>query len=114
MENLQVLQRCLQAMMGRSLTLEQLRTDVGQMVERLTHLTRSFRRIGIRIEEYVTLKVIAMLQNTGECVNMGLRDSMCGILTIFEYAQAQQIFQMVKISIFYFSRSSIFYHAGVN
>jgi nuclear receptor subfamily 6 group A len=65
MDNLQVLQRCLQAMMGRSLTLDQLRQDVGQMVERLTFLTRSFRRLGIRIEEYVTLKVIAMLQNTG-------------------------------------------------
>jgi len=66
MENIQILQRCLQAMMGRSLTLEQLRQDVGQMVERLTYLTRSFRRLGIRLEEYVTLKVIAMLQNTGE------------------------------------------------
>ena len=36
MENIQILQRCLQAMMGRSLTLEQLRQDVGHMVERLT------------------------------------------------------------------------------
>ncbi|ODN02805.1 Hormone receptor 4 [Orchesella cincta] len=65
MENLRVLQRCLQAMMGRSLTIDQLRQDVGQMVERLTHLTRTFRRLGIRTEEYVTLKVISMLQNTG-------------------------------------------------
>jgi nuclear receptor subfamily 6 group A len=66
MENLQILQRCLQAMMGRSLTLEQLKQDVGLMVERLTFLTRTFRRLGIRLEEYVSLKVIAMLQNTGE------------------------------------------------
>jgi len=65
LDNLQVLQRCLQAMMGRNLTLEQLKQDVGQMVERLTHLTRAFRRLHIRIEEYVTLKVISMLQNTG-------------------------------------------------
>ncbi|CAG7816895.1 unnamed protein product [Allacma fusca] len=64
-ESLQVLQRCLQAMMGRSLTVEQLRQDVGQMVERLTYLTRAFRRMGVRIEEYVCLKVITMLQTTG-------------------------------------------------
>jgi nuclear receptor subfamily 6 group A len=39
------------------------------MVERLTHLTRTFRRLGIRLEEYVSLKVIAMLQNTGTKAN---------------------------------------------
>lgn len=70
MENLRVLQRCLQAMMGRSLTIEQLRQDVGQMVERLTHLTRTFRRLGIKIEEYVVLKVISMLQNTGKNITL--------------------------------------------
>lgn len=47
MENLRVLQRCLQAMMGRSLTIEQLRQDVGQMVERLTHLTRTVSLIDL-------------------------------------------------------------------
>lgn len=48
-------------MMGRPLTLDQLRQDVGLMVERITHVTMMLQRSQLRMEEYVCLKVIAML-----------------------------------------------------
>ena len=59
--NLVTLQTCLAAMMGRPLTLDQLRQDVGLMVERITHVTMMLQRCQLRMEEYVCLKVIAML-----------------------------------------------------
>lgn len=59
--NLVTLQTCLAAMMGRPLTLDQLRQDVGLMVERITHVTMMLQRSQLRMEEYVCLKVIAML-----------------------------------------------------
>ncbi|KAG8233260.1 hypothetical protein J437_LFUL009970 [Ladona fulva] len=59
--NLCTLQACLRSMMGRPITLDQLRQDVGLMVERITQVTLAFRRIRLRMEEYVCLKVITML-----------------------------------------------------
>lgn len=48
-------------MMGRPITMDQLRQEVGVMVEKITHVTLALRKAKIRIEEYVCLKVIAML-----------------------------------------------------
>jgi len=48
-------------MMGRPISIDQLRQDVGLMIEKITHVTLMFRRIKLRMEEYVCLKVIAML-----------------------------------------------------
>lgn len=48
-------------MMGRPITMDQLRQEVGVMVEKITHVTLALRKIKIQIEEYVCLKVIAML-----------------------------------------------------
>lgn len=48
-------------MMGRQITMDQLRQDVGLMVEKITHVTLMFRRIKLTMEEYVCLKVITML-----------------------------------------------------
>lgn len=48
-------------MMGHPITLDQLRQDVGLMVERITHVTLMFRHLKLRMEEYVCLKVIIML-----------------------------------------------------
>ncbi|KAI4459153.1 knirps-related protein-related [Holotrichia oblita] len=59
--NLQTLQTCLTSMMGRPITMDQLRQDVGLMVEKITHVTLMFRRIKLTMEEYVCLKVITML-----------------------------------------------------
>ncbi|KDR18027.1 hypothetical protein L798_07819, partial [Zootermopsis nevadensis] len=59
--NLVTLQTCLTSMMGRPISIDQLRQDVGQMIEKITHVTLMFRRIKLRMEEYVCLKVIAML-----------------------------------------------------
>jgi nuclear receptor subfamily 6 group A len=59
--NLGTLQTCLSQMMGRHITMEQLRQDVGLMVEKITHVTLMFRRVSLRMEEYVCLKVITML-----------------------------------------------------
>ncbi|KAK6637085.1 hypothetical protein RUM43_010759 [Polyplax serrata] len=59
--NLVTLQTCLTSMMGRPITMDQLRHDVGLMVEKITHVTLMFRRVKLRMEEYVCLKVITML-----------------------------------------------------
>ncbi|VVC30584.1 Hypothetical protein CINCED_3A020904 [Cinara cedri] len=64
--NLCILQNCLSSMMGKPITMDQLRQDVGVMVEKITHVTLMFRRVKLRMEEYVCLKVIIMLtQNNG-------------------------------------------------
>ncbi|XP_013785695.2 hormone receptor 4-like [Limulus polyphemus] len=55
------LQNCLAAMMGRPITLEQLRLEAGPLVEHLTQLSCAFRRMRLCVEEYVCLKVIIML-----------------------------------------------------
>lgn len=47
--------------MGREITMEQLRQDVGLMIEKITHVTLMFRQIKLTMEEYVCLKVITML-----------------------------------------------------
>lgn len=47
--------------MGHPLSMEQLRTDVGQMVEKMTQITIMFRRIKLKMEEYVCLKVYVLL-----------------------------------------------------
>ncbi|KAF6204780.1 hypothetical protein GE061_018942 [Apolygus lucorum] len=63
--NLCTLQTCLTSMMGRPITMDQLRQDVGLMVEKITHVTLMFRRIKLTMHEYVCLKVIIML-NSGQ------------------------------------------------
>lgn len=55
-------------MMGHPLSMEQLKTDVGLMVEKMTQITIMFRRIKLRMEEYVCLKVYILL-NQGERIN---------------------------------------------
>lgn len=60
-QNLCILQNCLSSMMGKPITMDQLRQDVGVMVEKITHVTLMFRRVKLRMEEYVCLKVIIML-----------------------------------------------------
>ncbi|XP_027207779.1 hormone receptor 4 isoform X6 [Penaeus vannamei] len=62
--NLCTLQTCLNSMMGRPITMDQLRQEVGVMVEKITHVTLALRKAKIRIEEYVCLKVIAMLNQS--------------------------------------------------
>ena len=58
-------------MMGRPISIDQLRQDVGQMIEKITHVTLMFRRIKLRMEEYVCLKVIAMLnQGTSHMLDL--------------------------------------------
>ena len=59
--NMYTLQACLASMMGQPITMEQLKQDVGVMVRKITHVTIMFRRVKLRMEEYVCLKVITML-----------------------------------------------------
>lgn len=51
--------------MGHAISMEQLKLDVGLMVEKMTQITIMFRRIKLRMEEYVCLKVYILL-NKGE------------------------------------------------
>lgn len=60
------LQTCLTTLMGHPISMEQLRLDVGHMVEKMTQITIMFRRIKLKMEEYVCLKVYILL-NRGEC-----------------------------------------------
>lgn len=47
-------------MYGRPIMSDELR-QVGLMVERITRVTLMFRHLGLKMEEYVCLKVIIML-----------------------------------------------------
>ncbi len=48
-------------MMGKPITMDQLRQDVGNMVEKITKVIAIFRQFQLKMEEYVCLKVIAMV-----------------------------------------------------
>ena len=52
-------------MMGKPITMDQLRQDVGIMVEKITKVIAVFRSCHLRIEEYVCLKVLAMVAEEG-------------------------------------------------
>ncbi|KAJ3666077.1 hypothetical protein Zmor_001532 [Zophobas morio] len=69
--NLCTLQTCLTSMMGREITIEQLRQDVGLMIEKITHVTLMFRQIKLTMEEYVCLKVITMLNQAKPATSSG-------------------------------------------
>ena len=64
--NLVTLQTCLTSMMGRPITMDQLRQDVGTMVEKITKVITSFRNFQLSKQEYVCLKVVAMLTQEGK------------------------------------------------
>lgn len=49
--------------MGHQISMEQLKVDVGHMVEKMTEITIMFRRIKLKMEEYVCLKVYILLNN---------------------------------------------------
>ena len=53
-------------MMGRPITMDQLRQDVGNMVEKVTKVITSLRNFRLTIQEYVCLKVVAMLTEDGQ------------------------------------------------
>lgn len=57
-------------MMGKPITMDQLRQDVGVMVEKITHVTLMFRRVKLRMEEYVCLKVIIMLTQSAYIIKV--------------------------------------------
>ena len=67
--NLVTLQTCLTSMMGRPITMDQLRQDVGTMVEKITKVITSFRNFQLSKQEYVCLKVVAMLTQEGKLMN---------------------------------------------
>jgi nuclear receptor subfamily 6 group A len=69
--NLCTLQSCLTSMMGREITIEQLRQDVGLMIEKITHVTLMFRQIKLTMEEYVCLKVTTMLNQAKPASSSG-------------------------------------------
>uniref|UniRef100_A0A336N2E5 CSON009267 protein n=1 Tax=Culicoides sonorensis TaxID=179676 RepID=A0A336N2E5_CULSO len=64
--HLGTLQTCLTTLMGHPLSMEQLKIDVGLMVEKMTQITIMFRRIKLRMEEYVCLKVYILLNQETE------------------------------------------------
>lgn len=69
--------------MGHPISMEQLRLDVGHMVEKMTQITIMFRRIKLKMEEYVCLKVYILL-NKG---NYTHRTTFCNKLTPFYLTQ---------------------------
>ncbi|XP_034950573.1 hormone receptor 4 isoform X2 [Chelonus insularis] len=91
--NMYTLQTCLTSMMGRTITMDQLRQDVGLMVEKITYVTLMFRRVKLRMEEYVCLKVITMLSqargSTMELENIQDRYMSC-LRSFVEHSAPQQ------------------------
>lgn len=65
--HLSILQTCLTTLMGQPIAMDQLKLDVGHMVEKMTQITIMFRRIKLKMEEYVCLKVYILL-NKGKGV----------------------------------------------
>ncbi|GBL83414.1 Hormone receptor 4 [Araneus ventricosus] len=53
------------AMVDGAISLEQLKAEAGQLVEQLTQLTATFKKLQLCLEEYVCLKVVAMLNQEG-------------------------------------------------
>ena len=74
--HLQTLQTCLTTLMGHPISMEQLKLDVGLMVEKMTQITIMFRRIKLRMEEYVCLKVYILLNRGKETLNFRLFDDL--------------------------------------
>ncbi|KAG8184783.1 hypothetical protein JTE90_011569 [Oedothorax gibbosus] len=58
---LTALHSVLGAMVDGAISLEQLKMEAGQLVEQLMQLTATFRKLQLCLEEYVCLKVVAML-----------------------------------------------------
>ena len=49
--NLVTLQTCLTKLMGKPITMDQLRTDAGEMVEKITHVIMMFRKLDIKVSQ---------------------------------------------------------------
>nr|XP_036232720.1 hormone receptor 4 isoform X2 [Bactrocera oleae] len=64
--HLLTLQTCLTTLMGQPIAMEQLKLDVGHMVDKMTQITIMFRRIKLKMEEYVCLKVYILLNKEVE------------------------------------------------
>ncbi|XP_043213532.1 hormone receptor 4-like isoform X2 [Amphibalanus amphitrite] len=62
--SLSTLQTCLSNMMNEAISMEQLRREVGVMIEKITLVTVMLRSLGITMQEYVCLKVIALLNDS--------------------------------------------------
>ena len=45
------LQTCLTKLMGKPITMDQLRTDAGEMVEKITHVIMMFRKLDIKVSK---------------------------------------------------------------
>jgi nuclear receptor subfamily 6 group A len=92
--NLVTLQTCLTSMMGRPITMDQLRQDVGTMVEKITKVITSFRNFQLSKQEYVCLKVVAMLTQEGSLQHQSLEPIhsryMACLRTFSEYNYPQQ------------------------
>ena len=54
------------AVQMKMITMDQLRQDVGNMVEKITKVIAIFRQCQLKMEEYVCLKVIAMASQEGK------------------------------------------------
>ena len=52
--------------MGKPISMDQLRQDAGNMVEKITKVIAIFRQFQLQMEEYVCLKVIAMVSQEGK------------------------------------------------
>lgn len=75
-----ILHSILGAMVDGAISLEQLKLEAGHLVEQLTQLSTTFRKLQLCLEEYVCLKVVAML-NQGKYIYLKLaiklKNSLC-------------------------------------
>ncbi|XP_042897151.1 hormone receptor 4 isoform X2 [Parasteatoda tepidariorum] len=59
------LQGALGKIVGEEIVLENIQMEAGSLVEQLSQLTITFRKLHLCVEEYVCLKVVAMLNQAG-------------------------------------------------
>ncbi len=76
-------------MMGKPITMDQLRQDVGNMVEKITKVIAIFRQFQLKMEEYVCLKVIAMVSQDGNDIYWHIPKSLWSIVIVLQIWKIQ-------------------------
>ena len=74
-------------MMGKPITMDQLRQDVGNMVEKITKVIAIFRQFQLKMEEYVCLKVIAMVSQEGTFITVKVHSTIVQQYTIYMFVR---------------------------
>ena len=97
-------------MMGKPITMDQLRQDVGNMVEKITKVIAIFRQFQLKMEEYVCLKVIAMVSQEGTFITVKVHSTMVQQWHLYvrslQYFMFYDNFQILMIPVYALSTTN--------